>query len=311
MGGRRLIHAESWSRVVARDVVQPGLVGKVHSAFNRACNLICAGSLIGLVDPALGNGPYTIVVPTPIGGYTSSPAWQPGRTVSFQLGILLLEGHPVVDFASAVEWEPDPARPAQIGDHASAADRLGRALTVLGQEGALHTYVLAAWEGRAYQSGPLLVALPRLRGFRDACLAEPVRAVEKAMTLIGLGPGLTPSGDDFLAGLIATLVRADRWGMASEPVVRLSRMLSDLALTGVLGRTTPFSESMLKAAAQGWLPEAPSNLVTGLLGGVLGAMGYLPRTLALGHSSGADLAGGIYVGLRILADAPKPRPVMR
>ena len=117
-----MIHAESWSRVLARDVVQPGLVGKVHSVFDRACNLMCAGHLIGLVDPALGNGPYTIVVATPTGGYTSSPDWQPGRTVSFQLGFLLLEGHPVVDFASAVEWEPDPARPAQIGDHAANYD---------------------------------------------------------------------------------------------------------------------------------------------------------------------------------------------
>jgi len=301
-GGYRLIQAESWSRVLARDIVQRGLTGQVHSAFDRACNLMCAGHLIGLVDPALGNGPYNILVPTPAGGYAASAEWQLGRSVSFQSGALLLEGKPMIGLARAAEWEPDPKRPARTGDHAVAAVKLGRALTVLGREGDFHTYVLATWEGRPYKSGPLLVALPRLRGFRDTCLAESSQAIEVARTLVGLGPGLTPAGDDFLAGLVVTLVRAERWGMASVPVVGLGHGLSKMVVEGAKGRTTPFSESILLAAAQGWLPEAPSNLVTGLLAGVPGAMANLPGTLALGHSSGADLASGIYVGLRILSN---------
>lgn len=103
-----MIQAESWSRVLAWDIVRPGLSGEVHSTFDRACNLLCAGHLIGLVDPSLGNGPYNITVAAPAGGYAASTSWQPGRAVCFQAGALLLEGEPAVSLAGAEVWDPDP-----------------------------------------------------------------------------------------------------------------------------------------------------------------------------------------------------------
>ncbi|GAA2204321.1 hypothetical protein GCM10009850_002990 [Nonomuraea monospora] len=120
-------------------------------------------------------------------------------------------------------------------------------------------------------------------------------AVTAAEQLVGLGPGLTPSGDDVLAGLLVTLRRLGA-AASCERAVWLADWLAAAVTFDARTRTTPISATLLHCAARG---EA-SPEVTGVLRGVAGRQPLEPalrRLHRLGHTSGADLAQGIAIGV--------------
>ena len=104
--------------------------------------------------------------------------------------------------------------------------------------------------------------------------------------LLGRGPGLTPSGDDALAGaLLVTHALA-----AAAPLAG--------AVRARLGATTAVSAALLDAAADGFAARDVVTLVDAALAGddvVVAAA--LPAVLALGHTSGRDLVTGIAAAL--------------
>ncbi|MBE3009856.1 DUF2877 domain-containing protein [Microbispora sp. NEAU-D428] len=130
------------------------------------------------------------------------------------------------------------------------------------------------------------------RGCRAGSLVESITAAER---LIGLGPGLTPSGDDMLAGLLVALRHLGAAAGAPR-AVWLADWLAAAVTYDARTRTTPISATLLHCAARG---EA-SPEVTGVLRGVVGHQPLEPavhRLLRLGHTSGADLAWGVQIGL--------------
>jgi hypothetical protein len=110
--------------------------------------------------------------------------------------------------------------------------------------------------------------------FADALASrDPHGARAEAERLIGLGPGLTPEGDDLLAGALA-----------------VSAVLHG-ELPGVLppdlrARTTTLSATRLELAARGAVMEP----VHGLL--APGWQGALERLHGVGHSTGRAYAAG-------------------
>ncbi|GAA4227144.1 hypothetical protein FHR32_000179 [Streptosporangium album] len=125
--------------------------------------------------------------------------------------------------------------------------------------------------------------------------ASLVRGVMAAEQLVGLGPGLTPSGDDMLAGLLVALRHLG--AAAGVPrAVWLAGWLAAAVTFDARGRTTPISATLLHCAARG---EA-SGEVLAVLRGLAGRQALDPalhRLLRLGHTSGADLAWGLRIGL--------------
>ncbi len=112
---------------------------------------------------------------------------------------------------------------------------------------------------------------------------EPTTAVAR---LLGRGPGLTPAGDDALAG--AVLV-----GVA----LRRPTTLPDAVRTR-LGATTAVSRALLQAACDGYAAEPVVGLVDAVVAGDRDEVDrHLPRVLAIGHSSGRDLVTGMLVAL--------------
>jgi len=119
-------------------------------------------------------------------------------------------------------------------------------------------------------------------------LAEPGEAEVTATRLVGRGGGLTPAGDDVLAGF---LVAAHAYGLPA-PAIR------DLAMSGA--RTTRLSAALLRYAARGESVPELRTFLTALGGGV----DLVPATdelLRIGHSSGTSLAIGALVAARAVA----------
>jgi hypothetical protein len=125
---------------------------------------------------------------------------------------------------------------------------------------------------------------------RSALLAPPLASRWRAATeqrdlagachiLGGLGPGLTPSGDDALAGML--LAARVRWPGTEDHLVALAKTVA----------THEISRAFFEWAARGQSIEP----VHRLLAGDATAAHDLD---AFGHTSGADLALGLLFGLR-------------
>ncbi|MGH3400133.1 MAG: DUF2877 domain-containing protein, partial [Streptosporangiaceae bacterium] len=131
-------------------------------------------------------------------------------------------------------------------------------------------------------------------------------AVEAARRLIGLGPGLTPSGDDMLAGLLLAL-RLLGGATAGARAVWLADQLAATVTRHARERTTPVSAALLHCAARGQ-GSAEVGRVLRALGGLEPAAAAVARLLAIGHTSGADLAWGLSAGGQaVLALSPADR----
>ncbi len=123
---------------------------------------------------------------------------------------------------------------------------------------------------------------PALDGLTRA-LAEGRAPDPYVLRLLGRGPGLTPLGDDMLAGLLVTLSAGG--SAAFEPVAAAVRAHAP-------SRTGFVSAALLHHAARGeCVPELAAFLDGGPVEGLLG----------VGHTSGTGLARGVLAGLGVTA----------
>ncbi|MQA86184.1 MAG: DUF2877 domain-containing protein [Streptosporangiales bacterium] len=162
-----------------------------------------------------------------------------------------------------------------------------------------------------------LTGHPAPGNLATACVAGDLAGtVDAAERIVGLGPGLTPSGDDMLAGLLVALrvlggavaEGADTAGgrggeAAGEEAVWLAGWLGAAVTPYADTRTTTLAATLLHCAAQG-RPSAEMAAVLRALAGHEPLEPAATRLLATGHTSGADLTWGLLTGcLSILGGA--------
>ena len=109
-------------------------------------------------------------------------------------------------------------------------------------------------------------------------------AAHLAGSLVGAGSGLTPSGDDLLAGF---LVGALSFGVPAE-------RLRDAVLAHPPDATTDLSSALLGHAARGESTPEVSAFVLALSGVHSGGERALGDLLRVGHTSGIALATGVH-----------------
>jgi hypothetical protein len=118
------------------------------------------------------------------------------------------------------------------------------------------------------------------------------------LDLVGRGPGLTPAGDDLLAGLLV--------GLAGRPDLR--DPLAAAVLAAAPRRTTWLSAELLAHAAHGRAAPAVVAVADALAYGDDDALPRaLPALLAVGHTSGAALARGLLLAADTVARHPMTR----
>ena len=139
-------------------------------------------------------------------------------------------------------------------------------------------------------------AAPLLKSFSTflpaALLAERPDAelVRAATLLVGLGPGLTPSGDDFLGGAFLALsavsaipLREALW-QAIEP--EIGYLTVDISGAHLAAAADGLGGAVVHAAISALIRNEAPQLVN-----------LLPQLRALGHSSGFDTLAGIVLTL--------------
>jgi hypothetical protein len=126
--------------------------------------------------------------------------------------------------------------------------------------------------------------------------------ITRALEILGLGPGLTPSGDDFLAGLILSLTvggKVLRGSNKSE--LGFYRKVSANICKLAKEKTTIYTQTLLSQARSGEGPKAVVELIHALLTKDPNQVATSAKTvISMGETSGADIAIGIYYGIRFL-----------
>jgi hypothetical protein len=119
----------------------------------------------------------------------------------------------------------------------------------------------------------------------------PPEAITK---LVGLGPGLTPSGDDFLVGMLVVLSLAGRIDL----VAAVDQVIRPTLAKG----TGPISRLHLAAALDGESSERLHSMVNAVLTGDHDVLkSQLILISQVGHCSGWDTLAGAVTALRVLA----------
>jgi hypothetical protein len=187
---------------------------------------------------------------------------------------------------SALSLEPASAERLAVGWRhlASGAAALGP----VGGFGALLT--------RASLAFPLDGARDAAAALADACARDDAGAgTAAAIALLGLGGGLTPSGDDFVgAALFARRLLSDAGAADAAAWKRAATTI----VAAAPARTHPLSATLLGDLADGQAHASLHDLVHGLARDAPAAAHDAARRLVgLGHSSGWDMLAGLVAGL--------------
>jgi Protein of unknown function (DUF2877) len=265
--------------------------GKVHSVFDRACNIgLETGALLTLVSSEKTNVPNGLRIKTPARFAfpdfvrVGEPAACRGGTVRFTQSVLS------IDLRTAACWHIDLSGlriDLHQQDHAAAWTVAWQTLRQDQRGDTIPAIIeaVARAEG-AFGTVPALLDATGALQAEEACAAiEP---------LIGLGPGLTPAGDDFLVGYLAGL-----WSTAGSDTARLRFLASVGAwLSRAASQTNVISRAHIQSAVRGHASEPIARLAERLdqADTIDGVRAGTQAALQVGHSSGTDGVAGLLFG---------------
>jgi hypothetical protein len=153
---------------------------------------------------------------------------------------------------------------------------------------------LLAWLGGEQPPFPLNLALSRLHGLATALHAQHLPAFEAAcLRLLGLGAGLTPSGDDLVGAVFFTLHHAPipSW---QTPIAGVRARIRKAAQSA----TNPISAALLDDLLDGSSYRALHELFDALHGQQASDIERsIDALLRVGASSGGDMLAGVLLTL--------------
>ena len=293
-----------------------GLPETVIASFSRSCWLETPGGhLFAIADHQSGEGPLTVGVALPGGVTLAELGVEQGTKlvpdgVDFRLG-----DHLILRTAATVLWRPAPLGPRVSNDE--VARRLWALIDSVAVDAPIEGLApLMGYLGPlAYGNMPGAAdvgIVPRFAMPNVALLAEGVvhddcDAVDRAVHgLTGLGPGLTPSGDDMLGGLMVALRTASGTIYCNEAMAQGFSQSSNVSIIDELSRsivrhstqTNRISAALLEQAALG-IGSAAQQRVAQCLHELTPATGLEAAVAELvrwGHTSGWDSLTGVLFG---------------
>ncbi len=302
----RVLDAASVGGIASEALSHPSQA-TVLASFERSFYLDLGGALITVGDHSLHDGPLNLRL-----------AGRSDAALAIGLGIevgqrwmtspdrLRRSDGLTVKLTDAAVWRPNipsgPLHPSQL------------------RQGLVH--LLALLQDRDLENGGLISLIlqdtqPRTATERAA--KPPIDALKAGLPhwllddippdpaplvhLLGLGPGLTPSGDDLLAGIMIA------WHQIGAR--RASRHVGKLLLEACAARTrtTPISQAHLMAAAKGYGAAPLHCLLNAVAANSQAELAdALDAAAKIGHSSGLDAIAGMVLALNawLLADDRAP-----
>lgn len=276
----------------------------VHSIFSSAINLIDQqGNLVTLLLDTKVIGPMTALVN--VSQRELSNIHPEDKVLIISNGLLFQRNNLFVSTQNAEMWDQGVQLQGKQNDLGIRREQLRIIRQVILDEessigiGALISQFdfedLNNWKLQKSQfNNPYCdFILDPLTGLLEAVIADDEdRFLGLLPKFIGFGPGLTPSTDDFLAGLMISIYY--------DTAVKDGNLDNKMYFLGLiyqmaLGRTTVISENMLKLTALGYVSEDYRALIRGVFFESEEPIQKLvQRVMKHGASSGSDFMFGFY-----------------
>jgi len=278
--------------------------GEVHSVFERTFNILLGEELVGVARRDVARSPINLITDIQPNESMSSLGIGKGMQVKVD-DRLLIDEVLEISLKDATIW-----RPRNRVDGHPNFEHVKKNLKILEK--------FVANNGRREGLGQLLshideiaigkisstsnfneiakIVLPSLMNLFKAIKSESVDEIKKISgNLIGLGPGLSPSADDALMGLMISL-----WWSTNSLSGDIGRVKKiNEAIISHASKTTLLSQQLLRHAAIGETNEVVEILLDGIFMGEPEDIGVgAQRVLNIGETSGIDMMAGILLGLR-------------
>ena len=221
-----------------------------------------------------------------------------GQPAAVSDTVLTIAARLCVRLAGAGRWEPRP-RPARM-TRSELARRGRRARALAAAEGTSTSLLPLLWaqgDAGALPEPARSAALPSLALWTAAVKGDPAGVERASARLAGLGLGLTPSGDDYLAGFAAA------WVLTNEALGEGGRRRAEIPhalAAGAASGASALGHAWIAHATRGEVAEPMTRFFGALLGGRLGPLalaGSARGVLGLGASSGTDWMVGALAGV--------------
>ena len=294
----RIHRASTVSDAVPRRIAHARVDAmRVQGIYRSVVNISTTDGLLTVASPeggGLPNGIQADLGPDwrEIGVHSGMAVFASGATIRVP------DARLEIRFDGAARWSPRfrPSADAANTVEARWRQRTGAIRAIArGRASAAGFGALLQEDASQDSVGILGVARPILSELVVALeTGDRTRAAEVAARLVGLGPGLTPSGDDVLVGIEAAL----------HALAGPSAGFLALAMDGVEERTTALAATLLRHAATGEYAERLHTLLAALLGSDDEAIpAAIDRAVAWGATSGTDCLLGVLIGLDVSAGA--------
>lgn len=277
---------------LARKTLRDGSAGQVAAVFDRSFYATLDDEWICVGTEDIGSGPLHVLCK---GHLPVRP--KVGDAVAVVGSTLWIDNAPLLRWDTAAVWTPDAAprwTMSSLQEGLRTVDRIWH--------GALVDDGLAAIgcaEPIVNSSPFVLAAMPGVNAIQR--IVEGRCAPNDPATLaslIGLGPGLTPSGDDLIGGVLialAVLGRVDRRDALWKTCFPF------------LDRTNEISRTHMQTAARGYGAAALHDAIHATMSGRAERIhSALAAVAAIGHTSGRDAFAGALMVLRMVRGHSEP-----
>ena len=276
-------------------------IATVISSFERAFNLVDEhGRLISVVAPESRNGPFAIVLfefPESLDQIICVGAAAVVGKTSLIVDTL------TIDFSEAKIWCPRPDWDHVLEDSNTVTKTISDLKVNLQCNASYLSLAPVLFSSRCemdfFCAKASDAAYKICHGIANSYTQDIVLGVN---AIAGLGIGLTPSGDDFLVGIIHAL-----WTLyESDQAIKFSNLITGAAIP----RTTMLSAAWLREASKGHASESWHDLLDGLTKGHANDVERAcMRILAVGSTSGADALTGFLLTINFFGDFQRKRSV--
>jgi hypothetical protein len=261
------------------DAVMDGAY-RVHTRFDRVVNMTDGPRLVALAREGLDAGPLTIIL-RGLDTRAVRALHVEGTSITLDGRLLPLGGARLYRSRIDVDVVGSRLLPRNLAALRSAVVSLAPPLSL--------AFLLDARRLEAFRPGFERRLAAHVRDcVRDVLFGDVLRGVGR---LAGSGSGLTPAGDDFIAGLLVAMNLIERAHMCDlsaerEAIFRAART------------DNVVSDAHLRLSRDGRVFESMRDLLIALAcGDTSDVRGRAERLMAVGSTSGADTAVGLLAGL--------------
>lgn len=279
----------------AARALRDGASGEVAAVFERSFYIVVGGQWICLVPSGGGAGPLNAqCLERDLGNIKNFI--RVGDAVDVSNKSINIASSLKFSFERAVIWTPVSPGPWNKDSVARGLAHFNRAIVsrTLPQDGLA---ILLTDAGPVHLNAVAKAAQEPLRSLREILIAGILHNdfssdIGALVPLLGLGPGLTPSGDDAIGGALIAL------HLLGEDRVRDS--IWEKLFAHISAATNDISRAHLEAAAEGFGHEAIHRIANSLLtGDATHLREEIDAIHAIGHTSGWDALAGVVMTLNV------------